>query len=73
MVDLTEWYSVIEAIERLNDELTDDILDYVFEHYPTQATISAMTRSPQGLREREMMRKDEILRKLTNYGTEDDS
>ena len=50
-------YSIIERLE-------ERVLDYVAEHYPTQANISALTDSPQGKQEREAMRKDPALAQL---------
>jgi len=47
-------------IERLEERVSD----YVSEHYPTQANISALTDSPQGKQEREAMRKDPALAQL---------
>lgn len=55
------------AMEKLGDieqEWEDRILDYIYEHYPTQATVTAQTISPEGLIEREAMTKDETLRKM---------
>lgn len=46
------------------EEIGDVVLDYVAEHYPTQANISALTDSPQGKQEREAMRKDPVLAQL---------
>ena len=56
-----------EAGEKLDDieaEWNERIMDYIYEHYPTQATVSAATNSEQGLREREAMKKDERLKQL---------
>lgn len=55
------------ALEELGDieqEWEDRILDYIAEHYPTQATVSAQTNSPEGLKEREAMKNDETLKKM---------
>lgn len=55
------------ALEELGDieqEWNDKIIDYVAEHYPTQATISAKTNSPQGLKEKAAMEKDETLKRM---------
>lgn len=54
----------IEALGDIEDEWNERILDYIYEHYPTQATVSAATNSEQGLREREAMNKDERLKQL---------
>lgn len=40
------------------------IQDYVAEHYPTQATVSAETKSAKGLEEREAMKSDSVLRAM---------
>ncbi len=46
-------------------EWDEKIMDYVAEHYPTQATVSAETRSPKGIKEREAMKKDPVLNEVT--------
>lgn len=38
--------------------------DYIAEHYPTQGSVSALTNSPQGKKEREAMWKDPALAQL---------
>ena len=56
-----------EANEHLGDveqEWEDRILDYVYEHYPTQATVSAETTSPKGIKEREAMKNDPVLKRM---------
>ena len=42
----------------------EKILDYIFEHYPTQATLSAETTSEKGQKEREAMKADPVLKEL---------
>lgn len=54
----------IEEMGKIEEERKDKMLDYIFDHYPTQATVSAETRSQKGLRERELMKKDKILQKM---------
>ena len=58
-------------VDRISDELgrkemewEDKIKDYVFEHYPTQANVSAETNSEQGIKEREAMKQDAILQEM---------
>ncbi len=53
-----------EAVGDVEAEWNEKIMDYIYEHYPTQATVSAATNSEQGLREREAMNKDERLKQL---------
>lgn len=56
-----------EACDHLEDVMTewdDKIIDYIAEHYPTQATVSAETRSPKGIKEREAMDNDPVLKKM---------
>ncbi|MCZ2669043.1 hypothetical protein O1399_21550, partial [Bacteroides fragilis] len=53
-----------EKLEDTEQEWQDRILDYIAENYPTQTTVSAQTRSPEGLKEREAMKKDKTLRKM---------
>ena len=55
------------AMEKLGDieqKWEDRILDYIAEHYPTQATVSAQTNSPEGMRERMAMKNDETLKRM---------
>lgn len=54
----------MEKLGNIEQEWEDRILDYIYEHYPTQATVTAQTTSPEGLIEREAMKKDETLRKM---------
>ena len=58
----------LEALEVLKtsfgSEVNDKLLDYIGEHYPTQATISGMTDSLQGRKEREAMKNDTKLAEL---------
>lgn len=42
----------------------EKIQDYLFEHYPTQATLSAETTSEKGQKEREAMMADPVLKEL---------
>ncbi|MCM1170205.1 MAG: hypothetical protein NC324_09760, partial [Bacteroides sp.] len=54
----------MEELGSIEDEWNEKILDYIAEHYPTQAVVSAKTNSEQGLREREAMKNDEALKQL---------
>lgn len=51
-------------LEKLEEEWNDKILDYVAEHYPTQATVSGYTTSTEGREEMEAMKNDETLKKM---------
>ena len=42
----------------------EKIQDYLFEHYPTQASLSAETTSEKGQKEREAMKADPVLKEL---------
>ena len=56
-----------KAVEHENDveqKWEDKIQDYVAEHYPTQATVSAETTSAKGTQEREAMKSDPVLRAM---------
>lgn len=50
-----------EKLEQMWDER---IRDYISEHYPTQATVSASTKSQEGIAENEMMQQDEELKRM---------
>lgn len=54
----------IKDMGKIEEEWRNKMMDYIFDHYPTQATVSAETRSEKGLRERELMKKDKILQKM---------
>ena len=53
-----------EELEDIEQKWEDRILDYIAEHYPTQATVSAYTNSPEGLKEKEAMKNDETLKRM---------
>lgn len=53
-----------EELEDIEQKWEDKILDYIAEHYPTQATVSAHTNSPEGLKEKEAMKNDETLKRM---------
>lgn len=57
----------IKANEHARDveqKWEEKIQDYLFEHYPTQATLSAETTSEKGQKEREAMKADHVLKEL---------
>lgn len=57
----------IKANEHARDveqKWEEKIQDYLFEHYPTQATLSAETTSEKGQKEREAMKADPVLKEL---------
>lgn len=51
----------IDEMGRVEEEWDNTIRDYIGEHYPTQAVLSAKSTTPEGLAEREAMKKDEML------------
>lgn len=53
-----------EELADIEQKWEDRILDYIAEHYPTQATVSAYTNSPEGLKEKEAMKNDETLKRM---------
>ena len=65
-----EWNEVLEyekALDHLEDveqKWGNKIQDYVFEHYPTQATTSAESTSEKGLQERKAMKADPVLKQM---------
>lgn len=56
-----------DEADSLEDSWRERIQDYIYEHYPTQATISAETRSPKGIAERDAMRNDEELKMMKEH------
>ena len=60
----TAFKKAVDDLGRIEKEWNEKLLDYVYEHYPTQATITAETTSPKGLEEREAMKKDPVLKKM---------
>jgi hypothetical protein len=57
----------IKANEHARDveqKWEEKIQDYLYEHYPTQATLSAETTSEKGQKEREAMKYDPVLKEL---------
>lgn len=56
--------STTDKLGQLESQWQDKITDYIYEKYPTQATVSAKTKSPEGLKEREAMKNDPVLAKM---------
>lgn len=48
----------------VEQEWEDRIRDYITEHYPTQANVTAETNSPKGREEREKMKNDPELKRM---------
>ena len=59
-----EFQKAFEHEEDVEQKWEDKIQDYVAEHYPTQATVSAATTSAKGVQEREAMKSDHVLRAM---------
>ena len=59
-----EFQKALEHEEDVEQKWEDKIQDYVAEHYPTQATVSAATTSAKGVQEREAMKSDHVLRAM---------
>ena len=59
-----EFQKAFEHEEDVEQKWEDKIQDYVAEHYPTQATVSAATTSAKGVQEREAMKSDPVLRAM---------
>ncbi len=59
-----EYQKALEHEADVEQKWEDKILDYVAEHYPTQATVSAATTSVKGVQEREAMKSDPVLRAM---------
>ena len=59
-----EYEKALDHLEELEQKWEDKIQDYVYEHYPTQATISAESTSEKGLQERKAMKADPVLKQM---------
>lgn len=72
-----EAYEKHDLVQRVRDSVSDDksadkveqdwedkIRDYISEHYPTQANVTAETNSPKGREEREKMKNDPELKRM---------
>lgn len=60
-----------DRLANLEQEWQDRISDYIAEHYPTQATVSAQTNSPKGIREKAAMKEDEILKRMRSQAQDE--
>lgn len=49
---------------KVEQDWEDKIRDYISEHYPTQANVTAETNSPKGREEREKMKNDPELKRM---------
>lgn len=49
---------------KVEQDWEDKIRDYISEHYPTQANVTAETNSPKGREERERMKNDPELKRM---------
>lgn len=79
-----EAYEKKDLVQRVKDTVSDEkdagkveqdwedrLRDYISEHYPTQANVTAETNSPKGREEREKMKNDpELKRMLEQQGRE---
>lgn len=59
-----EFERAIDDLGRIEEEWNDKILDYVSQHYPTQAVVSAQTNSPKGKAERKAMLEDPVYQDM---------
>lgn len=72
-----EAYEKKDLVQRVKDSVSDEktagkveqdwedkIRDYISEHYPTQANVTAETNSPKGREERERMKNDPELKRM---------
>lgn len=62
--EVLEYEKALDHLEELEQKWEDKIQDYVSEHYPTQATISAESTSEKGLQERKAMKADPVLKQM---------
>ena len=62
--EVLEYEKALDHLEDVEQKWGDKIQDYVFEHYPTQATTSAESTSEKGLQERKAMKADPVLKQM---------
>ena len=62
--EVLEYEKALDHLEDVEQKWEDKIQDYVSEHYPTQATISAESTSEKGLQERKAMKADPVLKQM---------
>ena len=62
--EVLEYEKALDHLEGVEQKWGNKIQDYVFEHYPTQATTSAESTSEKGLQERKAMKADPVLKQM---------
>ena len=62
--EVLEYEKALDHLEDVEQKMGDKIQDYVFKHYPTQATTSAESTSEKGLQERKAMKVDPVLKQI---------
>lgn len=62
--EVLEYEKALDHLEDVEQKWEDKIQDYVYEHYPTQATTSAESTSEKGLQERKAMKADPVLKQM---------
>lgn len=62
--EVLEYEKALDHLEDVEQKWGDKIQDYVFKHYPTQATTSAESTSEKGLQERKAMKVDPVLKQI---------
>ena len=62
--EVLEYEKALDHMEDVEQKWVDKIQNYVFEHYPTQATTSAESTSEKGLQERKAMKADPVLKQM---------
>ena len=62
--EVLEYEKALDHLEDVEQKWGNKIQDYVFEHYPTQATTSAESTSEKGLQERKAMKADPVLKQM---------
>ena len=62
--EVLEYEKALDHLEYVEQKWGNKIQDYVFEHYPTQATTSAESTSEKGLQERKAMKADPVLKQM---------
>ena len=59
-----EYQKLAAKLDEVEQSWQERIQNYIAEHYPTQATVSAQTKSPEGMKEREAMKADKVLKDM---------
>lgn len=62
--EVLEYEKALDHLEDVEQKWEDKIQDYVYKHYPTQATTSAESTSEKGLQERKAMKVDPVLKQI---------